>query len=375
LKKYHLDYIIYSFNSEKDLLQLMKMLKIGGDLKTVNNLAYIDHNENYTTSMDCWNEPVLDYPPQAWSQLYSPETMGNTLQLRTTSGCPFSCAFCTYPVTAGGFSLTDVETFERQLQAIHALGNIKSVILIDDTPNVPLPRFRELVEVFKKYPLRWYSFLRVQYMDEQLAMDMAISGCDGVYMGIESANDGVLAAMNKKVKVDDYRRGIELLRRNNIVTFAAFVLGFPGETEETVADNINFIEETGLDFYSVKEFYYSHTASIHEQRKKYGLTGQGNEWKHNTMSSVEASNQKLRMFETVKSSIYVDSDSGLWYLAYLRECGFTWSEIREIQNKISEMMSQDNRDDYFSKDRLTANLVTILGKSRIIGNPTKIFDS
>jgi p-methyltransferase len=206
-------------------------------------------------------------------------------------------------------------------------------------------------------------------MDEQLAKDMVRSGCDGVYMGIESANNGVLAAMNKKVEVDDYRRGIEILRRNNIMTFAAFVLGFPCETERTIADNIKFIEETGLDFFSVKEFYYAHTASIHEQRDKYSLTGQGNEWKHSTMSSIEASNQKLRMFETVKSSIYVDSDSGLWYLAYLRERGFTWSEIREIQIKISEMMLQDNREEFFSKNQIAADLGIILSKSRFKGNP------
>jgi p-methyltransferase len=367
MKKYGLNYIIFSFNSERDLLQLINVLKVDGDFTSVNNLAYFDRNGQYLTTEDCRNEPTLDYPPQAWSRLYSRETMGSTLQLRTSSGCPFNCAFCTYPVTAGSFSMAEVAEFERQLAAIHALGNIKSVMLIDDTPNVPLYRFRQLVKVFKRYSFKWYSFLRVQYMDEELAKDMAESGCEGVYLGIESANDGVLSAMNKQVAAADYRRGIEILRRNGIVTLAAFVLGFPGETEVTVQDNIKFIQETGLDFYSLKEFYYSHAAAIHDQREKYNLSGQGNVWKHNTMSSVEASVQKLRMFESVKSAVYVDADSGLWYLAYLRECGFTWPEIRGIQREISEMMSQDNRGDFFSKDPHASNLKGILDQSKFKG--------
>ena len=123
--------------------------------------------------------------------------MGETLQLRTVSGCPFSCAFCTYPTTAGKFKTSDVEGFREQLDEISKISEIKSIILIDDTPNVPLKRFRKLVDVLKEYDFKWYSFLRAQYMDDQLAKSMAESGCDGVYLGIESANDVVLENMNK----------------------------------------------------------------------------------------------------------------------------------------------------------------------------------
>jgi len=369
LEKYKIDYIVYSFNSEKDLLLLLKALRDGEDVHKVNNLAYIDKDGNFLTTTDCWNEPVLDYPAAAWSHLYSPETMGSTLQLRTTSGCPFSCAFCTYPVTAGGFSLAEADTFDRQLKALHDLGSIKALILIDDTPNVPLPRFRELVKSLRKYNFKWYSFLRVQYIDEQLAADMKASGCDGVYLGLESANDRVLAAMNKKVDVGAYRRGIEILKSKGIKIFANFVLGFPGETEDSIRDNVTFIEETGLDFYSVKEFYYSHNASVHMSREMYGLNGQGNVWQHSTMSSTEASRYKLLMFESVKSSTYVDSDSGLWYLAYLRERGFNWLEIHAIQRIMSEMMSQDNRDDFFNKKDNISDLAKILVNSSFKGKP------
>ena len=54
---------------------------------------------------------------------------------------------------------------------------------------------------------------------------------------------------------------------------AAFVLGFPGETETTIQENIDFIRENGVKFYSLKEFYYMPHTSVHERRAEYGLTG------------------------------------------------------------------------------------------------------
>ena len=54
--------------------------------------------------------------------------------------------------------------------------------------------------------------------------------------------------MKKAAKRDDYLRGVEYLKRNGITTFAAFIIGFPGETSETIQDNIEFIKESGIDF-------------------------------------------------------------------------------------------------------------------------------
>ena len=363
LKKYQINYIIHSFNSESDLKELIKCIKTDSDPKKVNNLAYIDKNDEFITTNAVWNEPKLYIPKKSWSELYHPY-MGETLQLRTVSGCPFSCAFCTYPTTAGKFKTSDVEGFREQLDEISKISEIKSIILIDDTPNVPLKRFRKLVDVLKEYDFKWYSFLRAQYMDDQLAKSMAESGCDGVYLGIESANDVVLDNMNKKARVKDYKDGIEMLNKYGITVFAAFVIGFPGEDEQTIQDNIDFIENTGLDFYSLKEFYYMHTAPIYKKKEEFGLDGFGNVWTHNSMSSVEAAKQKLRIFHSVKSTPCIDDDSGLWYLAYLRGQGFSWDEIKKIQQLMNEMMIQDNNDDFESKTDLIEELNSILMKSK-----------
>ena len=350
--KYGIAYALFSFNSEKDLLSLMEVIRANqGSLLNVNNLAYLDKDGAFRTTKIVWNEPALCSTPP-FSQTIDTNIDTKTIQVRTSSGCPFRCAFCSYPITAGGYHKNSVEDVGRQLDEIKQIKGIEAIVFIDDTLNVPKRRFREIVSLLKDYNFRWYSFYRVQYADEVLAKDLKDSGCDGLYLGLESANDKILGNMNKKATVDGYKRGIEILKKYDILLFGMFVIGFPGETEETVNDNIDFINHSGLDFYSVKEFFYLHTAPVHEKRQHFKLDGEGYRWKHATMTSTRATELKLKMFEHINNSIHIDPDLGLWYLIYLRDRGLDWTKIGSCQKIINTMLHQDNVGQYDDKESL-----------------------
>ena len=81
--------------------------------------------------------------------------------------------------------------------------------------------------------------------------------------------------MNKRVTASQYARGVHLLNKYDIPYLAAFVLGFPGETATTIQENIDFIRNNGVRFYSLKEFFYMPHTAVHEKRVEYGLTGDG----------------------------------------------------------------------------------------------------
>ena len=352
MAKYGIAYALFSSNSENDLLSLINVIKLKKEgPESVNNLAYFDGDNVYRTTRVVWNEPGLR-GTLSYDRLMDRDMDTGTIQLRTSSGCPFRCAFCSYSVAAGGYHRSEIEDVVRQLEEIKRIKGIEAVVFIDDTLNVPEKRFRELVSALKNYDFRWYSFYRAQYADETLAKDLEESGCDGLYLGLESANDMLLKNMNKKATVDGYRRGIRILKNRGIPLFGMFVVGFPGETEGTIDDNIDFINHSGLDFYSVKEFYYLHTAPVHEMRGQFGLTGEGYRWKHSTMASTEATELKLKMFELIDNSIHIDPDLGLWYLIYLRDRGLGWTTIRSCQKIINNMLRADNAGRYDDKESL-----------------------
>ena len=341
MRKCKVNYILHAFNPEEDLKNLILRKREGETLKEIKNLSYLESNDfeasGFHSTDSEWHDPVLNSTPALWNNIDLP-FLNQTIQMRTVSGCSFSCAFCSYPSTAKGLHITELALVEKHLQKILNIKKVKTIIFLDDTFNVPVDRFKDLLKIFKKYDFEWFSFLRVQYIDDETARDMKESGCVGVYLGIESANDTILKNMDKRVTRADFLRGIKHLKKYGIVSMGAFVLGFPGETEETLNDNLSFIKMSGVEFYTFKEFYYMENTPVHEKRDEFGLTGIGSKWKHKTMAYKDIHPKIIQMFKKIKSSVFIDADTSLWYIAYLYDQGYTVSEIIALQKEINSVI-------------------------------------
>ncbi|WP_439551411.1 radical SAM protein [Falsiroseomonas sp.] len=343
MRRYGIRYVLHAFNSETDLRDLLAARRGQAAMDAVRNLARIDgrlDGGSFELGPKVWNEPLLslkDCPP-TWDQHHLP-FLNRTIQIRTASGCPFACAFCSYPTTAGPWQTVEAEHVRAHLDSLTRIGGIDRVIFIDDTFNVPPHRFRELIKIFAEYNFEWFSFLRVQYVDDETVRMMKDSGCKGVYLGIESASDKVLRNMNKRATSRQFAEGVQLLNKHDIDYLAAFVLGFPGEDDGTIQENIDFIRDNGVRFYSLKEFYYMPHTLVHEKRAEYGLTGMGNKWSHATMSHEQASRIKLEMFQAIEST-HIDPDTSLWYMAYLYDQGYDFAQIRQWQAEINALMKR-----------------------------------
>jgi anaerobic magnesium-protoporphyrin IX monomethyl ester cyclase len=355
MRKYGLDYVLHAFNSDEDFPALLRAHQRGDGYDQVPNLTYFDRSGAFRATPKVWRNPTLNSKPMLWREI-DLSFANRTIQLRAASGCPFSCAFCSYPETAGGHFAMELELIERQLRDIESLGFVERIIFIDDTFNVPIRRFEQILKILLKFHFEWFSFLRVQYVTEEIARMMKESGCHGVYLGVESSNDVILKNMNKKATREGFLRGIELLNKYGIPTFVAFVVGFPGETQQTIDENIAFLGQCDVDFYSTKEFYYMPHTSVHQDRDKYGLTGMGNKWSHKTMDSQTAADMKTYMFRNVKNSVFIDPDTSLWYLAYLYDQGFSFDQIKACQRIMNEMMLDEIEGRFDGKEQHLARL-------------------
>jgi p-methyltransferase len=345
LRKYGIRYVLHAFNSECDLRDLILARKRGASASDTANLCYFDGSPakgSFESTNIAWHDPLLAEVPPNWDRLDLP-FLNRTIQIRTASGCPFSCAFCSYPTTAGTWKTVKSDTVRAHLDAVCRIPNVDKIIFIDDTFNVPPHRFKELIKIFADYPFEWFSFLRVQYVNDEVMSMMKDSGCRGVYLGVESASDKVLKNMNKRVSAAQFARGVELLNKYDIDYLAAFVLGFPGEDDGTIKENIDFINNNGVRYYSLKEFYYMENTAVHEKRGEYELSGMGAKWKHATMSYEQATQIKLDMFVDIDSSTHIDPDTSLWYMAYLYDQGYDFSQIQRIQGEINSLMKQQLR--------------------------------
>lgn len=360
MRNYGLDYVLHAFNSDEGFPALLRAHQRGEGFDQVPNLTYFDTSGAFRATPKIWQNPTLNSKPMLWKQV-DLSFVNRTVQLRAASGCPFACSFCSYPDTAGGHFSMELELIEQQLRDIQSLGFVDRIIFIDDTFNVPIRRFEEILKILCKFNFEWFSFLRVQYVTENVARMMKESGCRGVYLGVESSNDAVLKNMNKKATRDGFLRGMELLNKYGIPTFVAFVIGFPGETQETIDENIAFLNKSDVDFYSTKEFYYMPHTGVHVDRAKYGLTGMGNSWSHDTMNSQTAAEMKTYMFRNIKKSVFIDPDTSLWYLAYLYDQGFSFDQIKSCQRILNEMMLDEMDGQFDSKGPHLERLAHLFG--------------
>lgn len=341
VKEIRADVYIVDKQGETALCEVLQALKNNNDLKDVANIVY-KSDKTYETTEIREEDNRLNENPVNWS-LFE-EHLSPMVFIRSCVSCPFSCAYCTYPVTAGEYYFVGVESIEKELDYLKKTNKVKHIFFTDDTFNIPKERFKEILRMMirNQYDFKWDSFIRCQYIDEEAVDLMKQSGCQQVFLGIESGSQEILDNMNKKAKVDDYRKAIKLLKKYGINQCCSFIIGFPGETEETIEETYQFINECKPTYYVLNLWMYLHRAPIHQARLQYGLEGDHLLWKHNTMNSKIAINKVYELYDKITDSIHVPIFDFDLYLLY--NLGMDQEQIRQMMLLFNQGVRQSLKD-------------------------------
>ena len=335
------DIYVTESQGELTLLRVVECLKGGGDLARIPNLIYRETDGKLARTGTEHEVNSLDENYIDW-RLFADEDLGATLQTRSARSCAFSCAFCAYPTRAGKLTLAGLDTIEQELDAMRAVGGIRNVVFIDDTFNVPLPRFKEICRLMirKRYGFNWFSYFRCSNSDEEAIDLMAESGCRGVFLGIESGSPAILKNMDKHAAAPQYMEGIRRLRERGILTFGSFITGFPGETAETVRETIDFIKESKVDYYRSQIWYCEPGTPIYFRKDRYGIEGEGFSWSHDTMDSLEAMDHIDRAFLEIRDSRWLPQWSfDFWIIPYLLGKGLGSDRFGEFMTHANRLLA------------------------------------
>lgn len=165
-----------------------------------------------------------------------------------TYGCPFSCDFCSKPVFGNVVRYRDIERIFEEIKDIISYGY--DFLWIADDLFTCNPKFlakfcERLIE--ENLHISWSCLSRVDCITDEIAGIMKKANCAKVYLGIESGNDNILKLMNKQTDTASIRKGVETFIRNGIECAGFFIVGYPGETVETIEDTFAFALSLGLD--------------------------------------------------------------------------------------------------------------------------------
>ncbi len=325
------DFYVINAEGETALCRILSCLKDGGDWREIENIAFKQNGTYVVTERSTEDNPLeqnmVDY------SLFPAAVHGEFVTLRTAKSCPFSCAFCGFPQRAGKYKYLSVDLVEQELNAIREIGGITTLTFIDDTFNVPKARFKELLRMMIRndYGFRWNSFYRSDHGDEEAIELMAAAGCEGVFLGIESGSDSMLERMNKSARRKDYLKAIPLLKQAGISTHCNLIIGYPGETEQTVKETVELIETTSPDYYRAQCWYCDPVTPIWESRHEYGITGSSFNWSHKTMDSATACKIVDDLFCDIENSTWLPQNGfEMWSLFYLERKGMSRAQIKRF---------------------------------------------
>jgi len=165
-------------------------------------------------------------------------------------GCPFQCSFCTIINVQGRKSRwRDADDVERLVRANLAQGVFRFFITDD---NFARNRnweaiFDRLIEMREREGLGLRFIIQVDTLCHRIpnfVEKAARAGCKRVFIGLENINpDNLLQAKKKQNRVHEYRRMFLAWRAQRVVTYAGYILGFPGDTPERIAHDIRTVQE------------------------------------------------------------------------------------------------------------------------------------
>ncbi|KAJ3336878.1 hypothetical protein HDU93_002033 [Gonapodya sp. JEL0774] len=159
----------------------------------------------------------------------------------TQRGCPFKCGFCSSPNLHGnqvrGFP---VERVIDELERLSKDHGVQEVSFVDDVFTVKPSRLLALCQGIsaRKLHLSWYCNARADQVSTRLAEAMAASGAHQVFLGFESGCDDMLKRISKGATVAQLERGAQILKDAGIDRSVGFVIGLPGETDDSVTKTI-----------------------------------------------------------------------------------------------------------------------------------------
>lgn len=171
--------------------------------------------------------------------------------VQATRGCPFSCSFCSVPSINPGFRTRPVEDVIRDIRydAFPFWWQKKVVWFWDDNLTANRPFAKELFKAMIPLKKWWLTQASMDIArDLELLELMRLSGCIGVFLGIETFESASLQDANKRQNRNDmYKECIKTLHKYGIAVMAGFISGFDGDTPESITAMADHMLEVGVD--------------------------------------------------------------------------------------------------------------------------------
>lgn len=169
-----------------------------------------------------------------------------TFSIITSRGCPYQCVFCSiHNISGSKWRSRSPSNVLGEMDILINKFGAKHILFEDDNLTMDTKRAEDMFDkIAQQYPgISWSApnGIRADRMTKKLAKNMKKSGCTSVSLGIESGDQKFLNdTVKKKLDLEKVIETVEILRKAGITIIGFFILGIPGETDNSIKTSINF---------------------------------------------------------------------------------------------------------------------------------------
>jgi radical SAM superfamily enzyme YgiQ (UPF0313 family) len=274
--------------------------------------------------------------------------------IMTGRGCPFRCFFCNYPQVFYGrkYRLRSPENVVAEFEyIIENFPGVKEIGIEDDTFSADLDRAKKicslLIERGINKKIRWWANTRVN-LDLDTMKLMKAAGCRLVIPGYESGVQQILNNIHKGTTIEQSVEFAKNAKKAGLLVHGCFMLGLPGETEETIRKTIDFAKKLNPD---TAQFFplivYPGTEAYEwAKRNNYLTTNDFSKWLteeglHNTVIQLPGLSPEdlVRYCDQARREFYFRPSYILYKIKQsLLHPTEAWRNIRSFKNLIKHLL-------------------------------------
>ncbi len=255
------DFVILG-EGESRLPKLMDCLEKGRSTDSIDGLAskngITEREDIYTTDLDEQPFAAVDLVPleNYWKLGYSHGPFaGRYMNILTSRGCPYTCAFCQAPaMCAGRWSSKSAHRVLEEIRYHIDTYEVRDFHIQDENFAISRKRVedicRGLIDGNYNVTFCFPSGLKMETLDDELLDLMIRAGCRYFSLSPETGSPDVLKLMGKTANIEKVPGLIQKAASMGTSTCTFFVTGFPGETKadrKQTRDYIRQLAKRGVD--------------------------------------------------------------------------------------------------------------------------------
>ena len=181
----------------------------------------------------------------------------SVINVSTMRGCPYSCKWCSRAVYGTSYRRRSPILVADEIQYLKENYQFDMIWFVDDVFTINHRWLREFVTEMQERNLTvpYEIITRADRLNEDTVQLLKQSGCFRVWIGAESGSQKIIDAMDRRVKVDDVRKMIHLVKSYGIEAGTFIMLGYPGENETDIQETLHHLKTSNPDHYTITVAY------------------------------------------------------------------------------------------------------------------------